>query len=87
VAAELLGLRWVYLEAGSGAQNPVPVDMVAAVRNSTKLKVIVGGGLRKPQDVRDRVLAGADAIVVGNLFEKDRNPALFEEFAAAVHGE
>ncbi len=85
VAAELLGLRWVYLEAGSGAERPVPVEMVAAVRKSTGLKLIVGGGLRNPQDVRDRVLAGADAIVVGNLFEKDRNSALFEEFAKAAH--
>jgi putative glycerol-1-phosphate prenyltransferase/phosphoglycerol geranylgeranyltransferase len=85
VAAELLGLRWVYLEAGSGAQNPVPPLTVAAVRKSTGLKVIVGGGLRKPEDARARVLAGADAIVVGNLFEKDRDPHLFEEFAKAVH--
>ncbi len=85
VAAELLGLRWVYLEAGSGAQNPVPPEMVKMVRKATSLKLIVGGGLRKPEDVRDRVLAGADAIVVGNLFEKDRDPALFEAFATAVH--
>jgi phosphoglycerol geranylgeranyltransferase len=86
VAAELLGLRWAYLEAGSGAERPVPVPIVGAVRKSTGLKLIVGGGLRNPQDARERVLAGADAIVVGNLFEKDQNPALFEEFATAVHG-
>jgi phosphoglycerol geranylgeranyltransferase len=85
VAAELLGLRWAYLEAGSGAERPVPVPLVAAVRKSTGLKLIVGGGIRRPEDARDRVLAGADAIVVGNLFENDRNPALFREFAAAVH--
>lgn len=87
VAAELLGLRWVYLEAGSGAQNPVPVEMVGAVRKTTGLKVIVGGGLRKPEDAAVRVAAGAHAIVVGNLFEQNRDAQLFEAFAKAVHGE
>jgi len=86
VAAELMGLRWVYLEAGSGAQNPVPPEIVGAVRMSTGLTVIVGGGLRKPEDAAVRVAAGAHAIVVGNLFEKDRDPGLFEQFAKAVHG-
>ena len=85
MAAELLGLRWVYLEAGSGAQNPVPADMVRMVRASTPLKLIVGGGIRQPSEARDRVLAGADAIVIGNLFEKENDPARFREFADAVH--
>jgi putative glycerol-1-phosphate prenyltransferase/phosphoglycerol geranylgeranyltransferase len=86
VAAELLGLRWVYLEAGSGAQNPVPPDMVKGVRKATGLKLIVGGGIRDPEQARERVAAGADAIVIGNLFEKDKDPALFTRFADAVHG-
>ena len=85
MAAELLGLRWVYLEAGSGAQNPVPTQMVQVVRASTPLKLIVGGGIRTPKEARERVLAGADAIVIGNLFEKEKDPALFIEFASAVH--
>ena len=86
MAAELLGLRWVYLEAGSGAQNPVPVDMVRMVHMATPLKLIVGGGIRTPAEARERVLAGADAIVIGNLFEKEKDPARFVEFANAVHG-
>jgi putative glycerol-1-phosphate prenyltransferase/phosphoglycerol geranylgeranyltransferase len=86
VAAEYLGLRWVYLEAGSGAERPVPTEMVALVRGATNLKVIVGGGLRKPEDARERVMAGAHAVVVGSLFEKDRDAGLFAEFAKAVHG-
>jgi phosphoglycerol geranylgeranyltransferase len=85
VAAELLGLRWAYLEAGSGAQNPVPPEMVKTVRKATNLKLIVGGGIRRPEQARERVLAGADAIVIGNLFEKEKDPVLFTEFAAAVH--
>ena len=86
MAAELLGLRWVYLEAGSGAQNPVPVEMVHMVHMATPLKLIVGGGIRTPAEARERVLAGADAIVIGNLFEKEKDPARFVEFANAVHG-
>ena len=85
VAAELLGLRWIYLEAGSGAQNPVPPEMVKTVRKVTPLKLIVGGGIRTPDQARERVAAGADAIVIGNLFEKEKDPALFTEFANAVH--
>jgi phosphoglycerol geranylgeranyltransferase len=87
MAAELLGLRWIYLEAGSGAQQPVPTDMVRMVRASTPLHLIVGGGIRQPQEARERVLAGAHAIVIGNLFEKEKDPGLFREFAKAVHGE
>ncbi len=85
MAAELLGLRWVYLEAGSGAQNPVPTDMVHYVRLACPLKVIVGGGIRSPEEARQRVNAGADAIVIGNLFESESDPARFMEFADAIH--
>jgi phosphoglycerol geranylgeranyltransferase len=86
MAAELMGQRWVYLEAGSGAQNAVPPAMVAAVRHSVSLKVIVGGGIRTPEQARERVEAGAHAIVVGNLFEANKSEALVREFVAAVHG-
>lgn len=86
MAAELMGMRWVYLEAGSGAQNAVPAPVVAAVRHSVDLKVIVGGGIRTPEQARERVEAGAHAIVVGNLFEKHKDEALFRDFVQAVHG-
>ena len=86
MAAELMGQRWVYLEAGSGAMNPVPPPVVAAVRHSVDLKVIVGGGIRTPAEARERVEAGAHAIVVGNLFEKHKDEALFRDFVQAVHG-
>lgn len=85
MAAELMGQRWIYLEAGSGAQNAVPAPMVAAVRASVGLKVIVGGGIRTPEQARERVEAGAHAIVVGNLFEKHKDEALVKDFIAAVH--
>ncbi len=70
MAAELLGMRWVYLEAGSGAEKPVPAEMVAAVRARTDLGIIVGGGLRSPDQVRERVRAGADVVVVGTHIEE-----------------
>ena len=85
MAAELMGQRWVYLEAGSGALNAVPPTVVAAVRAAVDLKVIVGGGIRTPEQARERVKAGAHAIVVGNLFEKHKDEALFKELVAAVH--
>ncbi len=86
LAAEMMGLRWVYLEAGSGAQNPVPLPMIQLVRHAVSMIVIVGGGIRTPQEARDRVNAGAHAIVVGNLFEVEKNEKIFKEFADAVHG-
>lgn len=86
MAAELMGQRWVYLEAGSGAQHPVPTDMVRMVRAAVSLKVIVGGGIRTPEAAQERVEAGAHAIVVGNHFEAKRDDGLVKEFIAAVHG-
>ncbi len=86
MAAELMGQRWVYLEAGSGAMNAVPPKVVAAVRASVDLKVIVGGGIRTPEQARERVEAGAHAIVVGNLFESSKDEGLVKDFVQAAHG-
>jgi phosphoglycerol geranylgeranyltransferase len=86
MAAELMGQRWVYLEAGSGALNAVPPKMIAMVRAAVDLKVIVGGGIRTPEQARERVEAGAHVIVIGNHFEGNKDEALIKAFAAAVHG-
>jgi len=86
MAAELMGQRWIYLEAGSGALNAVPAPMVKLVRASVGLHVIVGGGIRTPEQARERSEAGAHAIVVGNLFEADKDEGLVREFVSAVHG-
>lgn len=85
IAAELMGQRWIYLEAGSGALNAVPAKVVGAVRASVDLKVIVGGGLRTPEQARERVEAGAQAIVVGNLFESSKDESLVRDFIQAAH--
>jgi len=69
-AAELLGMRWVYLEAGSGADEPVPVEAVKIISENTGLGIIVGGGIRSPELAADRAKAGANVIVVGTYLER-----------------
>ena len=85
-AARMMGMRWVYLEAGSGAQQPVPVEMVRRVLSEGGVNLIVGGGLRTPEAIRERAALGPAMIVTGNVLEKHRDPALLREFAQAVHG-
>lgn len=70
LAAQYLGMRFVYLEAGSGAKQPVPAEMVEAVRKATNVTLIVGGGIRTPQAAAERVKAGADIVVTGTLVER-----------------
>ncbi|MBU6341172.1 MAG: geranylgeranylglyceryl/heptaprenylglyceryl phosphate synthase [Bacteroidetes bacterium] len=84
LAGEMLGLKLMYLDAGSGAQNPVSVQMIEAVSSAIEVPLIVGGGIRTPQQVAANVKAGADVIVVGNAIEKD--PVLIREMAAAIGG-
>ena len=73
MAAELLGLKVLYLEAGSGAPVPVPQEIIQAVRESVALPLIVGGGLRKREDVEKAFASGADYVVVGTAFEEGNN--------------
>ena len=85
LAAEYLGFRLVYLEAGSGAEKAVPAEMIAAVSSFVNISVIVGGGIRTPEAAAERVKAGASFIVTGNVLEKDGHSQLIQEFAAAIH--
>jgi phosphoglycerol geranylgeranyltransferase len=62
----------VYLEAGSGVGNPVPADMVRVVKAITGLPLIVGGGIRTGEQVKDIVKAGASVIVTGNVLEENK---------------
>jgi len=80
LAAQYLGMLFVYLEAGSGADRPVPVDMVRAVSEATDATLIVGGGIRTPEAAAERVQAGAGIIVTGTLVEhaKDRKAKIRE---------
>jgi len=73
LAAQYLGMRFVYLEAGSRADQPVPAEMVRAVRKTTDITLIVGGGIRTPKAAAERVKAGADIIVTGTLVERAKD--------------
>jgi len=70
LAAETLGMRFVYLEAGSGASEPIPPTMVGAVTRYLNIPVVVGGGIRTPQAALAAKMAGASAIVTGTLVEE-----------------
>jgi putative glycerol-1-phosphate prenyltransferase len=85
LASEYLGMKLIYLEAGSGADISVPNDMVKAVASQCKVPVIVGGGIRNPQTAREKVENGASIIVTGNYFENENNWDLIKDFASAVH--
>jgi putative glycerol-1-phosphate prenyltransferase len=71
LAGEQLGLRCIYLEAGSGAENPVQPEMIAAVKQELGIPLIVGGGLRSAKQVEDAWHAGADIVVIGTAIEND----------------
>ncbi len=85
LAAEYLGMKLVYLEAGSGAQQTVPNEMVKAVSSICSVPVIVGGGIKTPKAAREKVDSGAKIIVTGNFFEEENNWDLIKEFAEAIH--
>lgn len=83
IAGEMLGLKLIYMDAGSGAENPISTSMIESVSMATDIPLIVGGGIQTPEKASANVKAGADIIVVGNAIEKD--PVLILELAAAVH--
>jgi phosphoglycerol geranylgeranyltransferase len=85
LAAEYLGMKLVYLEAGSGASMPVPPETVRQVEKYITLPIIVGGGITDPSYARKIALAGASFIVVGNVLEKDSTGELAKSFAQAIH--
>lgn len=80
VAAELLGMKLVYLEAGSGANNPVPSDMIEFVKAGLSLPLIIGGGIKNTSQLKEAFDAGADIVVVGNIFES--LPTKISEFVS-----
>jgi phosphoglycerol geranylgeranyltransferase len=70
LAGQYLGMRFIYLEAGSGAKNPVPPEMIRAVRHYVDVPMIVGGGIRSREQALAAASAGADIIVTGNVVEE-----------------
>ncbi|MBW6460410.1 MAG: geranylgeranylglyceryl/heptaprenylglyceryl phosphate synthase [Bacteroidales bacterium] len=83
MAGEMLGLKLIYMDAGSGAEMPVSGSMIRNVRDNITLPLIVGGGIRTPEQAVESCRAGADVIVVGNAIEKDLT--CIGEIAGAVH--
>jgi putative glycerol-1-phosphate prenyltransferase len=83
MAGEMLGMKLIYMDAGSGAKRPVSVDLIKNVSKSIAIPLIVGGGIVTAELALNSAEAGADIIVVGNAIEKDRS--LIAAISAAVH--
>ena len=85
LAAEYIGLKLLYLDAGSGAELPVPDEMIQKIAKYSSLPMIIGGGIRNPDVAREKVQAGASFIVTGTINEENSHHTLVREFAEAVH--
>ena len=83
LAAQFLGMELIYLEAGSGALNEVPGDVVKKVADEINIGLIVGGGIRTPEDANSIVNSGASFVVIGSAIEKSAE--LIEEFSSSIH--
>lgn len=86
LACEILGMDFVYLEAGSGANVPVPAEMISAVKNAISIPLIVGGGIRTPEAAKAAREAGADAIVTGTFIEECSDEGLLKSVVEASRG-
>jgi len=84
LAAQFLGMRFVYLEAGSGAKTSVTPEMVKTVRRAFNGFLIVGGGIKDVKTAQGLVKAGADALVIGTFLEKGGSIKKLQEIAKAI---
>ncbi len=85
LAAQYLGMKMLYFEAGSGAQYSIPAEMIQAVAKEVDIPLVVGGGIRKPAEASEKVEAGAAFVVTGNVLERTKDPEQVKAFAEAVH--
>lgn len=83
MAGEMLGMKLIYMDAGSGAKVPITESMISKVASCIDVPLIIGGGITSAEKAYHNCKAGADVIVVGNAIEKD--PSLIKEMAAAIH--
>lgn len=83
MAGEMLGMKLIYMDSGSGAKRAITESMIEAVAKNIEVPLIVGGGITNPEKAYLNCKAGADVIVVGNAIEKDAS--LIKEMAAAIH--
>ncbi len=83
MAGEMLGLRCIYMDAGSGAEKPVPQKLIAAVKKNINVPLIVGGGINSVSKAVQALEAGADTLILGNSVEQ--NPELLLEVSDRIH--
>ena len=83
MAGEMLGLKLIFMDGGSGAKNPISEKMIASVKKAVDCPIIIGGGISSGKKAIANCKAGTDIIVVGNAIEKDEN--LISEIADAIH--
>jgi phosphoglycerol geranylgeranyltransferase len=83
MAGEMLGMKVIFMDGGSGAKKPVSPTMIRAVKSVIDIPLIVGGGIRTPEAATNALVAGADLIVIGNSLEDD--PSLLSKMTHAVH--
>ena len=86
LTAQHMGMRLVYLEAGSGAPEPAPSAMVRAVKDAIQIPLVVGGGIRTPAAAAAVAKAGADILVTGTVVEQTKDAAALRDIVAAVKG-
>jgi phosphoglycerol geranylgeranyltransferase len=84
LAAQMLGMKLVYLEAGSGAPDPVPAKLIRAVREAIDIPIVVGGGIRTPEAAKTVAAAGADIVVTGTIVEVAREGEALARIIEAV---
>jgi putative glycerol-1-phosphate prenyltransferase len=85
LAAEFIGMKFLYLDTGSGADVSVPDEMIRKIANTTRLPMFVGGGIRTPEEAQRKVHAGASFVVTGTVIEENSHAGIIREFAEAVH--
>ena len=83
MAGEMLGMKLIYMDSGSGAKRPINETMIHLVAKSISVPLVIGGGITTPEKAYLNCKAGADVIVVGNAIEKDSS--LIKEMATAIH--
>lgn len=83
MAGEMLGLKCIFLDAGSGAKNPVPPTLISQVSQAIDIPLMVGGGIRTKEDFQAALQAGADLLVIGDIIEKD--PSMVSTFTEILH--
>ncbi len=83
MAGEMLGLKLIYMDAGSGAKTPITESMIEKVAHNVSIPIIIGGGISTPKKAFNNCKAGADVIVIGNAIEKDSS--IITEISNAIH--